>query len=40
MRGDNVTNGYFESPAETAGAFEDGWFHTGDIGELDPKAIC
>ncbi len=34
VRGDNVTSGYFEHPEETARAFEDGWFHTGDIGEL------
>jgi long-chain acyl-CoA synthetase len=34
VRGDNVTSGYFQRPEETAHAFEDGWFHTGDIGEL------
>ena len=34
MRGENVTSGYFQRPEETARAFEDGWFHTGDIGEL------
>ena len=34
VRGENVTSGYFERPEETALAFEDGWFHTGDIGEL------
>jgi long-chain acyl-CoA synthetase len=34
VRGDNVTSGYFQRPEETARAFEDGWFHTGDIGEL------
>ncbi len=34
VRGDNVTSGYFQHPEETARAFEDGWFHTGDIGEL------
>jgi long-chain acyl-CoA synthetase len=34
VRGENVTSGYFERPDETARAFEDGWFHTGDIGEL------
>jgi long-chain acyl-CoA synthetase len=34
VRGENVTSGYFGHPEETARAFEDGWFHTGDIGEL------
>jgi long-chain acyl-CoA synthetase len=34
VRGENVTTGYFNADAETARAFEGGWFHTGDIGEL------
>ncbi len=34
VRGDNVTSGYFGHPEESARAFEDGWFHTGDIGAL------
>lgn len=37
VRGDNVTPGYFQLPRETAAAFEAGWFHTGDIGELTAK---
>ena len=36
VRGENVTGGYFEAEAETAQAFEGGWFHTGDIGEIGP----
>ena len=34
VRGENVTSGYFNAAEETARAFEDGWFHTGDIGEV------
>ena len=34
VRGDNVTRGYFNSEEETSRAFEDGWFHTGDVGEI------
>ena len=36
VRGENVTQGYFNADTETAKAFEDGWFHTGDIGEIAP----
>src|SRR5262249_59133031 len=32
--GENVTRGYFNDAMETARAFEDGWFHTGDVGEI------
>ena len=34
VRGENVTTGYFNAADETARAFADGWFHTGDIGEV------
>ena len=35
VRGENVTQGYFNAPEETRAAFKDGWFHTGDIGGFD-----
>jgi len=35
VRGEIVTPGYYSAPLEAAKAFEDGWFHTGDIGRID-----
>jgi long-chain acyl-CoA synthetase len=35
VRGGLVMDGYWNRPHDTAAAIEDGWLHTGDIGELD-----
>jgi long-chain acyl-CoA synthetase len=36
VRSDTIFSGYFKDPEATAAAFtEDGWFRTGDVGELD-----
>ncbi|HEY8225884.1 MAG TPA: long-chain fatty acid--CoA ligase [Pyrinomonadaceae bacterium] len=35
LRGENILKGYYKNPDATATAFQNGWFHTGDIGYRD-----
>jgi long-chain acyl-CoA synthetase len=35
VRGPSVFKGYWNRPEETAAALQDGWFKTGDIGNID-----
>src|SRR5262249_18714083 len=34
-RGPHVMLGYWQRPEETARTIQDGWLHTGDLGEID-----
>jgi long-chain acyl-CoA synthetase len=35
VRGPSIFRGYWNRPEETRNAFQDGWFKTGDIGQID-----
>jgi long-chain acyl-CoA synthetase len=35
LKGANIFNGYHKNADASFGAVEDGWLHTGDVGELD-----
>ena len=39
VKGDNITPGYYNAPEETAKAFEDGWYKTGDLGYFDKDSF-
>ena len=39
VRGQNVMQGYWERPEETAKAVIDGWMHTGDGGYMDDEGF-
>ncbi len=39
VRGKNVSPGYFKDEAATAETFQNGWMHSGDLGEFDSEGF-
>lgn len=39
VRGRQVFKGYFKDDAATAATMEDGWLHTGDLGEINERGL-
>jgi long-chain acyl-CoA synthetase len=39
VQGPNVAPGYWQNPEATALAFRDGWYSTGDLGEIDEQGF-
>lgn len=39
VQGPNVAQGYWKNPEASAAAFEQGWYHTGDLGYQDERGL-
>ena len=39
VHGPNVAQGYWKNPDATAAAFQQGWYHTGDLGYQDERGL-
>ncbi len=39
VRGESISPGYYNAPDQTAAAFVDGWYRTGDLGHFDQQGF-